>query len=187
MEIHCKDSLFKYIITRPLHPILDACIDIPFVHKCKNKYCDEDCKGCVECDGPCDEGCDVKIKLKDISKFNSYTMDMINSCLDYLAFQRDNPDLNFPKRVQHINVPPYNPFYHNNKCIHLRSYINHFIKTDNLHVTDILLEILYEKNLIEYGCGIGSSWIGYDVVHECTEKKKAEIIEWAENAPDDFY
>jgi hypothetical protein len=98
----------------------------------------------------------IKIILNPLESYNSNTKEYIEYCLDFLQLKKLYPKINK----------------------NLRSFIYNYLGLKD-GCEDLLMEVMSTHNMIEYGCGIGSSWIDEKYSERILSKeKKNKIILW---------
>jgi len=119
------------------------------------------------------------VEIKEFEELSKESKDIIQWCLDFLAYHRD---------YAYENVDEYGnrcDYKYSNKYITLWSFIYDFLKIEKDGGIDyLLMNALGWYDFTEHGGGIRCSWIKCDKKHiKCPEERKKIIEDWIDSMP----
>ncbi len=121
---------------------------------------------------------DCVVKIKPYDELSQQSKDLIEWCIDFLAYQKEFRDAHFPKQLDG---------YHKNKYITLWSFIYGFLRIEkNGGIDYLLMNLLDWYDFSEHGSGIRCSWLDYKINRKCPEERVKIITNWASNTTDDI-
>ena len=118
-------------------------------------------------------------KTQSLNYLSESGKNIIDWCVDFLIFkQKEN---NFLKKNQNQ--------FHKDKYITIWSFIREFLEIEE-HYDYYLMNFLEKYDLMEHGSGIRCGWYNYENRYYkdriLDEEIELKIINWAENAPDEW-
>ena len=118
-------------------------------------------------------------KTQSLNYLSESGKNIIDWCVDFLIFkQKEN---NFLKKNQNQ--------FHKDKYITIWSFIREFLEIEE-HYDYYLMNFLEKYDLMEHGSGIRCGWYNSDNIYYkdriLNEERELQIINWAENAPDEW-